>query len=94
MKYKFVLDENVFKHALNRVDKYDKPDDSAMNLIEQIADNCHRIIIDRKLNRAFLEVLEKTREISEIEKQKIDDRFLSALKKIIKTKSHCTLPPT
>ena len=78
MKYKFVLDENVFKHALNRVDKYNKPDDSAMNLLRDISNNCHRIILDKKLNRVFINVLEKLKST----KAERNDRFLFALMKI------------
>ena len=85
MKYKFVLDENVFRHALNRVDKHDNPDDSAMNLIKQIAKNCHRIILDKKLNSVFIRVLERLKDAREKSKSwetKIDDKFIIALIKI------------
>ena len=53
MKHHFLLDENVFHHAVKGVDNYDNEDSTSAELILRIARNCHRIVINPFLARRY-----------------------------------------
>ncbi len=80
MKYKFVLDENVFYHAVNLVDENNKKDASARELICLIAKNCHRIVVDIKINKVFVEILKELKKPGRGDSD--FEKFIMVLKKI------------
>jgi len=57
MKYKFLLDENVIYHAIQRRDKFNNFDLTAAKLLVLIAKNCHSIVIDSTLWKSYHKIL-------------------------------------
>ncbi|MDD5472933.1 MAG: hypothetical protein PHU34_02170 [Candidatus Methanoperedens sp.] len=53
MKYKFVVDENIFYCAIRGVDEYDKKDTSSARFLAYLLQNCHKICLDKKCNKRF-----------------------------------------
>jgi hypothetical protein len=53
MKHHFLLDENIFHHAIKGVDRNDRPDLTCTKLVLQIASNCHRIILNGFLRERY-----------------------------------------
>jgi len=54
MKHRFLLDKNIFHHAIKGVDKNDIPDLTCANLILLITSNCHRIVINGFLRSRYI----------------------------------------
>lgn len=82
---KFVLDENVFYHAVYSVDEHGESDKSARELIYLIVKNCHAIVADRRINKLFGTILEQLRGQLRLKEQgKID----TGTEKFIKTLAH------
>ncbi len=53
MKYKFIVDENIFYCAIRGVDEYDKKDTSSARFLTYLLQNCHKICLDEKCNNRF-----------------------------------------
>ena len=53
MKYKFIVDENIFYCAVRGVDEYDKKDTSSARFLAYLLQNCHKICLDEKCNKRF-----------------------------------------
>ncbi|VVB92133.1 Uncharacterised protein [uncultured archaeon] len=53
MKYKFIVDENIFYCAIRGVDEYDNRDTSSARFLAYLLKNCHKICLDEKCNKRF-----------------------------------------
>jgi predicted nucleic acid-binding protein len=53
MKHTFVLDENVFVFAIKMRDERGRVYDAPARLIESIAKNCHKIVVNTELYRRY-----------------------------------------
>lgn len=53
MKYKFIVDENIFYCAIRGVNEYDKQDTSSARFLAYLLNNCHKICLDEKYNKQF-----------------------------------------
>ncbi len=62
MRLTFLLDENVLYHAIRGVDRHDKPDTTAAELIESISRICHRILVHQCLLDRYNRALRKLRD--------------------------------
>ena len=49
MKHQFLLDENILHHAIKGVDARNSPDLTATKLALLIAQNCHKIVMNKEL---------------------------------------------
>ncbi|HKZ37942.1 MAG TPA: hypothetical protein VJ184_09840 [Chryseolinea sp.] len=68
MKYKFIVDENIFYCAVRGVDEYDKKDTSSARFLAYLLQNCHKICLDEKCNKRFEKTIQiKLGKISKIE---------------------------
>lgn len=68
MKYKFIVDENIFYCAVRGVDEHDKKDISSARFLVYLLKNCHRIYLDKKCNSRFQKsILTKIQRISKTE---------------------------
>lgn len=52
-RHLFLLDENIFPHAIRGVDRFDEPDQTARELIKNIAHRCHRIVVNGPLSEKY-----------------------------------------
>ncbi len=64
MKHRFVLDENILYLGIKGTDEKGNPDDTTTKLLLLIQKNCHRIIVDKELNRRFRKHLKTLERIS------------------------------
>jgi len=64
MKHEFVLDENILYLAVRGTDEKGNPDITTSKLLLLILKNCHKIIVDRELNRRYKIHLKKLEKIS------------------------------
>ncbi|KYK38383.1 MAG: hypothetical protein HXS46_03745 [Theionarchaea archaeon] len=64
MKHEFVLDENLLYLGIKGTDENGKPDSTTAKLPILILKNCHKIIVDKELNRRFKNHLKKLKRIS------------------------------
>lgn len=62
MRQTFLIDENILYHAIRGVDKHDKPDSTAADLIEAIGRICHVIVVHPILIQRYQTALKKLRE--------------------------------
>lgn len=53
MKYKFIVDENIFYCAIRGVDEYEGIDRSSARFLTYLLKNCHKICLDEKCNKRF-----------------------------------------
>ena len=53
MKYKFIVDENIFYCALRGVDEHDNKDFSSAKFLAYLLKNCHTIYLDKECNRRY-----------------------------------------
>lgn len=53
MKYKFIVDENIFYCAIRGVDEYDSIDTSSARFLAYLLQNCHKIYVDNECNRCY-----------------------------------------
>lgn len=53
MKYKFIVDENIFYCALRGVDEHDNKDFSSARFLAYLLKNCHTIYLDKEYNRRY-----------------------------------------
>jgi hypothetical protein len=53
MKYKFIVDENIFYCALKGVDEHDNKDFSSARFLAYLLKNCHTIYLDKEYNRRY-----------------------------------------
>jgi hypothetical protein len=58
----FLLDENILYHAVRGVDKHDRPDPTAAELLRAIAAICHGIFVHKCLLEKYSNALQKLRE--------------------------------
>jgi hypothetical protein len=61
IKRTFFLDENVYHHALNRVDRLNNPDDTALRLVENILDKCDIIMLPHRMMSFLSSVVDDLR---------------------------------
>ncbi len=64
MKHEFVLDENILYLGIKGTDEKGNSDTTTAELLLLILKNCHRIIVDKELNRRFITHLKKLEKIS------------------------------
>lgn len=62
MRLTFLLDENILYHAVRGVDKHDRPDPSAAELLRAIATICHGIFVHQCLLDKYGNALRKLKE--------------------------------
>lgn len=68
MKYKFIVDENIFYCAIRGVDEHDEKDTSSARFLANLLKNCHKIYLDKECNSRFQKIiLPKIERISNIE---------------------------
>lgn len=67
MKYHFVLDENLLYLGIKGVDERGNKDTSTAQLLLSILKNCHKIVVDKELNRRFKRHLKALEKISRSE---------------------------
>lgn len=53
MKYKFIVDENIFYCALRGVDEHDNKDFSSAHFLTYLLKNCHTVYLDKECNRRY-----------------------------------------
>src|SRR5574341_2257140 len=53
MKYKFIVDENIFYCAIRGVDEHNNNDNSSARFLALLLKNCHKIYFDKECNRLF-----------------------------------------
>ncbi|MDP2768060.1 MAG: hypothetical protein Q8O41_11555 [Candidatus Methanoperedens sp.] len=53
MKYKFIVDENIFYCALRGVDEHDNKDFSSAKFLTYLLKNCHTIYLDIEYSRRY-----------------------------------------
>lgn len=58
MRYNFLLDENILYHAIRGVDQHDRPDDTAMRLIQTIVEVCHSLVIHEVVRVRYIKALD------------------------------------
>jgi hypothetical protein len=59
MKHTFLLDENIIYLGIRGVNKHNKQDPSASEFLTLLAQNCHRIVVDKEINRRILDHLSR-----------------------------------
>ncbi len=64
MKHEFVLDENILYLGIRGVNEKGDFDTTTTKLLALIVKNCHRILVDRELNRRYAEHLKTLEKIS------------------------------
>ncbi len=57
MKYKFIVDENIFYCAVRGVDEYNEKDTSSARFLAYLLENCHKIFLDRECNSRFQKII-------------------------------------
>lgn len=58
MKYKFIVDENIFYCALRGMDEYDNKDFSSAKFLTYLLKNCHTVHLDKECNRRYEKIIE------------------------------------
>jgi len=53
MKYKFIVDENIFYCAVRGVDEHDRKNLSSARFLVYLLKNCHKIYLDKECNSRF-----------------------------------------
>ncbi|MBI3099531.1 MAG: hypothetical protein HYY93_15090 [Planctomycetes bacterium] len=53
MKYLFLLDENVLRHAVASAGMYGKPDAPTAQVIRLIGQNCHSVVLDPEIRSRY-----------------------------------------
>lgn len=72
MKYKFVIDENIFYCAMRGVDEHDNRDTSSARFLAYLLKNCHKINLDKECNTRFEKIIRnKLETISKTETEPI-----------------------
>ena len=59
MRHSFLLDENILYHAARGVDKFDRPDQTARELVRSIARICHTLTIHQVLFARYWRIVQK-----------------------------------
>ncbi len=67
MKHEFVLDENILYLGIRGTDEKGKPDKTTTKLLILILKNCHKVVVDKELNRRYAKHIEKLEKISKKE---------------------------
>ena len=64
MKHTFVLDENILYLGIRGIDEKGNPDTATQKLLLLIQKNCHKVIVDKELNRRYRKHLKRLEGIS------------------------------
>jgi len=64
MKHEFVLDENILYLGIRGTDEKGKPDKTTTKLLILILKNCHKVVVDKELNRRYAKHIKKLEKIS------------------------------
>lgn len=51
MKHTFLIDENIVYHGIRGVNKHNNPDTSSTLFFSLVALKCHKIVVDKELNK-------------------------------------------
>ena len=63
MRHKFLLDENILYHAIRGVDRFDRPDDTATQLIRTIVEACHSLVIHDDVRAIYIKKLNELKRV-------------------------------
>lgn len=59
MKKVFVVDENVIYHAARKVNNRDEPDEASSVFLNQLAENCHKMILEKRIINKYFQIIDR-----------------------------------
>jgi predicted nucleic acid-binding protein len=83
MKYKFIVDENIFYCAIRGVDEYDNNDNSSARFLALLLKNCHKMHLDKEYNRRYKKNIQK-----KLESIPLDEYIFPGIDKLIQEIVH------
>ncbi len=83
MKYKFIVDENIFYCAIRGVDEQDNNDNSSARFLALLLKNCHKMHLDKEYNRRYEKNIQK-----KLESISLDEYIFPGIDKLIQEIVH------